>query len=72
MKKTIISASLLAVTMLSAQETDTIKVSEIQSVSLQEPTTTEPKNQNPLQDSRLKTLKIPRYTTLFLKRSSVK
>lgn len=35
MKKTIISASLLAVTMLSAQEKDTIKVSEIQSVSLQ-------------------------------------
>lgn len=35
MKKTIISASLLAVSMLSAQETDTIKISEIQSVSLQ-------------------------------------
>ncbi|MBL1222578.1 TonB-dependent receptor [Chryseobacterium sp. L7] len=35
MKRTIISASLLAVSMLSAQETDTIKVSEIQSVSLQ-------------------------------------
>jgi iron complex outermembrane receptor protein len=35
MKRIIISASLLAVSMLSAQETDTIKVSEIQSVSLQ-------------------------------------
>lgn len=35
MKRTIISAALLAVTMLSAQETDTIKVAEIQSVSLQ-------------------------------------
>lgn len=34
MKKTIISASLLAVTMLSAQESDTLKVAEIQSVSL--------------------------------------
>ncbi|WP_051891345.1 TonB-dependent siderophore receptor [Chryseobacterium sp. JM1] len=35
MKRIIISASFLAATMLSAQETDTIKVSEIQSVSLQ-------------------------------------
>ncbi|MET3037143.1 TonB-dependent receptor [Chryseobacterium sp. NRRL B-14859] len=35
MKKTIISASLLAAAMLCAQETDTIKVAEIQSVSLQ-------------------------------------
>ncbi|WP_284462155.1 TonB-dependent siderophore receptor [Chryseobacterium sp.] len=35
MKKTIISASLLAVTMLYAQESDTLKVAEIQSVSLQ-------------------------------------
>lgn len=35
MKKTIISASLLAVTMFSAQESDTLKVAEIQSVSLQ-------------------------------------
>lgn len=35
MKRTIISAALLAVSLLSAQETDTIRVSEIQSVSLQ-------------------------------------
>lgn len=35
MKRIIISASLLAVSMLSAQENDTIRVSEIQSVSLQ-------------------------------------
>lgn len=35
MKKTIISASFLAVTMLSAQQSDTLKVAEIQSVSLQ-------------------------------------
>lgn len=35
MKRTIISASFLAASLLSAQETDTIKVSEIQSVSLQ-------------------------------------
>ncbi|KMQ64255.1 TonB-dependent siderophore receptor [Chryseobacterium sp. FH2] len=35
MKKTIISASLLVASILSAQETDTVRVSEIQAVSLQ-------------------------------------
>ncbi|MCQ9641557.1 TonB-dependent receptor [Chryseobacterium sp. WG14] len=35
MKRTIISAALLAVSMLSAQEKDTVKIAEIQAVSLQ-------------------------------------
>ncbi|CAH0167564.1 TonB-dependent receptor [Chryseobacterium sp. Bi04] len=35
MKRTIISAALLAVSMLSAQEKDTVKIAEIQTVSLQ-------------------------------------
>jgi iron complex outermembrane receptor protein len=72
MKKTIISASLLAVTMLSAQESDTLKVAEIQSVSLKGTHNYRTRKSESVARLPLKTLKTQRFITLFLKKLSVK